>query len=81
MGIPPPIIFLDSAEAQTIRTVITKKNNLYFHRWRPRNDAFVYGERKDEQKIAQTEPGKLDPFIEKQEQVIRKLLVALERER
>ena len=44
------------------------------HRGRPRNDAFVFGERKDEQKIAQTEPAQFEPFIAKQEAVVRQLL-------
>ena len=48
----------DSKYAEDVRLSIVKKNHLYFHRWRPRNDAFVYGERKDEQKIAQAEPEK-----------------------
>ena len=57
-----------------LREAIVHKNTLYFHRWRPRNDAFVYGERKSEQEIAQQEPEQLEPFISQQEQRIRKLI-------
>lgn len=64
----------DSSRVQNIRRAVAKKNRLYFHRWRPRNDAFVYGERKDEQKIAQTEPEKFEPVVSKQEEAIRALL-------
>lgn len=74
LKLPSPRIDLDSPDAEELRRAIVKKNTLYFHRWRPRNDAFVYGERKDEQKIAQKEPAKFEPFIAKQEQVIRQLL-------
>ncbi len=65
---------LSSQVEESLRRAIVAKNTLYYHRWRPRNDAFVYGERKDEQKIAQTEPAKFEPFIAKQEALIRKLL-------
>ena len=66
---------ITSAERiENIRETVAKKNRLYFHRWRPRNDAFVYGERKDEQKIAQTEPEKFEPFVARQEEAIRALL-------
>ena len=74
LSIPSPNISLRSEAAEAIRSAISKKNRLYFHRWRPRNDAFVYGERKDEQKIAQTEPEKFEPFIAKQEALIRELI-------
>ena len=74
LKMPPPRIDLGSESAETIRAAIVKKNTLYFHRWRPRNDAFVYGERKDEQKIAQTEPEQFEPFIARQEEVVRRLV-------
>ena len=74
LKLPPPRVGLDSDVAGEVRAAIVRKNTLYYHRWRPRNDAFVYGERKDEQKIAQTEPEKFEPFIAKQEALIRELL-------
>jgi len=61
-------------DLERLREEIVKKNALYFHRWRPRNDAFVYGERKDEQPIAQSEPEKIEPFIKQQEAIIWDLL-------
>ncbi len=77
LAFPPPVIQFDSEKAQKIRKTIVKKNTLFFHRWRPRNDAFVYGERKDEQRIAQEEPVQIEPFIAKQEAAIRLLLQSL----
>ena len=74
LKMPPPRIDLDSEPAERIRAAIVKKNTLYFHRWRPRNDAFVYGERKDEQKIAQTEPEQFEPFVARSEEVVRRLV-------
>ncbi len=77
LHLPEPVVALDSKEAESLRLTVVKKNTLYFHRWRPRNDAFVYGERKNEQAIAQTEPVKFEPFVTVQETAIRKQLEAL----
>ena len=77
LRLPDPVIALDSKEATALRRTIRKKNTLYFHRWRPRNDAFVYGERKSEQVIAQGEPEQFEPFVRKLENHIREQLEAL----
>lgn len=74
LAFPRPAIEIDSKKADDIRKAIIRKNTLFFHRWRPRNDAFVYGERKDEQRIAQGEPVQIEPFIAKQEGIIKSLL-------
>lgn len=77
LKLPKPKIGLKSPRANKLRATIVKKNTLYFHRWRPRNDAFVYGERKAEQAIAQTEPEKFEPFVTAQEKEIRNQLEAI----
>lgn len=77
LRLPDPAIALDSPEAGMLRSAIVRKNALYFHRWRPRNDAFVYGERKQEQVTAQGEPEQFEPFVTKQEKHIREQLEAL----
>ncbi|NND07247.1 MAG: hypothetical protein HKN87_12785 [Saprospiraceae bacterium] len=77
LTLPAPVVKIDSERADQIRDAIIKKNTLFFHRWRPRNDAFVYGERKDEQRIAQKEPAQIEPFIAKQEAAITLLLEQL----
>lgn len=78
LKLPRSTFPLTSPEAENVRAKVVKKNTLYYHRWRPRNDAFVYGERKDEQKIAQTEPEQFEPFIAKEEAAIRSLLKTLD---
>jgi len=77
LGLRTPVVKIDSEKANEIRNTIVKKNTLFFHRWRPRNDAFVYGERKDEQRIAQEEPAQIEPFITQQEAAIQSLLMEL----
>lgn len=74
LNLPSARIKLTSSKSEELRLTIIKKNLLYFHRWRPRNDAFVYGERKSEQKVAQTEPAQFEPFILKKESRIREIL-------
>ena len=74
LNLPSARIKLTSSKSEELRLTIIKKNLLYFHRWRPRNDAFVYGERKNEQKVAQTEPAQFEPFILKKESRIREIL-------
>ena len=74
LGLPEPVARLDSEETVHIRSEIVEKNQLFFHRWRPRNDAFVFGERKDEQRIAQMEPAQILPFVESKESIIKALL-------
>ncbi len=77
LELPEPAIDLGSKAAETLRRTIVKKNTLYYHRWRPRNDAFVYGERKSEQKPAQSEPEQFEPFVAAREEEIRKQLEGL----
>jgi len=77
LKVPSLAIKIDSNEADEIRNTIIKKNTLFFHRWRPQNDAYVYGLRKQEQRIAQEEPAQIEPFIAKQEAVITSLLEKL----
>ena len=77
LAFPAPVIKINSKKADQIRDLIIKKNTLFYHRWRPRNDAFVYGERKDEQRIAQEEPAQIEPFIVQQETAISLLLEEL----
>lgn len=77
LSFPKPAVKIDSREADQIRNTIIKKNTLFFQRWRPQNDAYVYGLRKHEQPIAQEEPAQIEPFIAKQEETIKLLLEKL----
>jgi len=67
-------IRIDSEKADHIRNAIIKKNTLFFYRWRPENDIYVYGIRKNEQRTAQEEPAQIEPFIVEQEAKIKFLL-------
>lgn len=74
LDVPQSSSTMSAQERERLREAIVKKNALYFHRWRPRNDAFVYGERKDEQPIANSEPQQIESFINEQQELIWELL-------
>ncbi len=52
---------------------IVRKNELYFHRWRPQNITYLFGFRKHEQGNNATEIAQFDPFIQKLESQIHSL--------
>jgi hypothetical protein len=60
-------------QAETLRTAIVAKNRLYFHRWRPQNETYLFGFRKHEQGQNAREIPQFDPLIAKQEVEIARL--------
>ena len=62
-------------QANQLRIAINKKNQLYFHRWRPQNETYLFLFRKHEQGNNAVEIPQFDPLIESQEQEIARLRV------
>ena len=62
-----------SKDKDTLRAVILRKNEFYFHRSRPANMAYIFGFRKREQGKNAVEMPQFDPLIAKEEQKIREL--------
>jgi hypothetical protein len=62
-------------QADRLRQAIVAKNLLYFHRWRPQNDTYLFGFRKHEQGKNAVEIPQFDPLIAKQEEEIARLRV------
>lgn len=63
---------LQTAEGrESARALIRKKNELYFHRWRPQNETYLFGFRKHEQGKNGIEIPKFDPLVEETEKQIR----------
>ena len=54
-------------EAEQLRHAIIKKNQLYFDRWRPQNETYLFGFRKHEQGQNAKEIPMFDPLIKEQE--------------
>ncbi|MEZ6124874.1 MAG: GDSL-type esterase/lipase family protein [Planctomycetaceae bacterium] len=53
-----------------VRALIVRKNELYFHRWRPQNITYLFGFRKHEQGNNAGEIAQFDPLIDELEQQI-----------
>ena len=62
-------------QAEKLRLAIVAKNRLYFDRWRPANETYLFGFRKHEQGQNAKEIPQFDPLIERLEKEIAKLRV------
>jgi lysophospholipase L1-like esterase len=60
-------------QSEKLRQAIVEKNQLYFHRWRPQNETYLFGFRKYEQGQNAREIPQFDPLIAKVEQEIARL--------
>jgi len=60
-------------QAEQLRQAIIAKNRLYFHRWRPQNETYLFGFRKHEQGQNAREIPQFDPLVAKMEEEIVKL--------
>jgi lysophospholipase L1-like esterase len=67
------LVILASEQSENLREKIIAKNRLYFHRWRPQNETYLYGFRRAEQGKNAKEIPEFDPLIEKLEAEIAKL--------
>lgn len=65
----------DSAQSEQLRQAIIAKNRLYFYRWRPENETYLFGFRKHEQGQNAREIPQFDPLIAAKEKEIAKLRV------
>lgn len=63
------------AQVEKLRQAIVAKNQLFFYRWRPQNETYLFGFRKHEQGNNAKEIPMFDPLIEKDEAEIAKLRV------
>ena len=68
-----------AVHAEDLRQVILKKNELFFHRWRPQNNTYLFLFRKNEQGQNAREIPQFDPLIEEQEKKITELLKSIPR--
>ena len=63
-------------QVEKLRAAINRKNELYFHRWRPQNETYLFGFRKHEQGNNAAEIPLFDPLVAEQEAEIARLRVA-----
>jgi lysophospholipase L1-like esterase len=62
-------------QAKRLRAAVVAKNRLYFHRWRPQNETYLFGFRNHEQGQNAVEVPRFDPLVAGQEKVIARLRV------
>jgi putative heme-binding domain-containing protein len=60
-------------QVEEVRATIIKKNQLYFYRWRPQNETYLFGFRKYEQGQNAREIPMFDPLVSEQEAKIADL--------
>jgi lysophospholipase L1-like esterase len=65
----------DVVQAEALRQAIVAKNRLYFYRWRPQNDTYLFGFRKHEQGNNAREIPLFDPLVAEKEAEIARLKV------
>ncbi len=63
----------DLAQVEKLRQAIIAKNRLYFYRWRPENETYLFGFRKHEQGQNAREIPQFDPLIAEKEKEIAQL--------
>jgi lysophospholipase L1-like esterase len=62
-----------------LRAAIVAKNELFFHRWRPQNETYLFGFRKHEQGKNAKEVAEFDPLVKKAEDDIDRIKKTLTR--
>ena len=65
----------ENEQTEQLRQAIIEKNQLYFYRWRPQNETYLFGFRKHEQGKNAKEVAEFDPLIAAKEKEIAKLRV------
>ena len=60
-------------QVEKLRAAINRKNELFFYRWRPQNNTYLFGFRKHEQGNNAVEIPQFDPLVAEQEKMIAQL--------
>jgi hypothetical protein len=61
---------IDWDQVEPFRKAVIEKNQLFFHRWRPQNETYLFGFRKHEQGKNAKEVAEFDPLVSKAEDEI-----------
>jgi len=64
---------VDWSKQEPLRQAIVEKNQLFFYRWRPQNETYLFGFRKHEQGKNAKEVAEFDPLVSKAEERIEAL--------
>jgi lysophospholipase L1-like esterase len=69
----PSVLKQPAAAREPLRKAVVEKNQLFFHRWRPQNETYLFGFRKHEQGRNAKEVAEFDPLVTKAEEEIARL--------
>ncbi len=69
----PGLLIPADPQYQLLLSTVVKKNELYFHRWRPQNITYLFGFRKHEQGNNAVEITQFDPLVKALEDQIQNL--------
>jgi len=72
-GSPDALMRWRTTDTEPLRKAVVEKNQLFFHRWRPQNETYLFGFRKHEQGKNAKEVAEFDPLVSKAEAVIANL--------
>ena len=64
-------------DTSKLRQAVIAKNELFFHRWRPENETYLFGFRKHEQGKNAKEVAEFDPLVNKAEEEIERIRKSL----
>jgi lysophospholipase L1-like esterase len=64
---------METRDLEPLRKAVIAKNELFFHRWRPQNETYLFGFRKHEQGKNAKEVAEFDPLVAKAEEEIDKI--------
>lgn len=79
LGLGPEVISkTDFSQFTRIRNAVVEKNRLFFHRWRPANETYLFLFRKHEQGNNAKEIPMFDPLIKKKEALIDNIRTAIQ---
>lgn len=73
LGLKPSGIETGAEPFERLRAAIVEKNRLFFNRWRPQNETYLFGFRKHEQGQNAKEIPMFDPLVEEAEKGIAEL--------
>lgn len=63
----------ETEQVEALRRAIVRKNELFFYRWRPQNDTYLFLFRKHEQGQNAVEIPKFDPLVAEQDEKVARL--------
>jgi lysophospholipase L1-like esterase len=75
LGVTDPAI--DAARLDPLRRAVVAKNELFFHRWRPQNETYLFGFRKHEQGKNAKEVAQFDPLVARAEKNVARIKMDL----